>query len=247
MANNNPDEEDQPDKSGGGAGIFSGMAADAATPSCPAPPLAAPEPADFFGRIREGARNIGTNLLKVEHSAVNFLGGFNVAAAEHDAETHTYSHYIKRLCGHCSDIRHGVSSHLQAGGIPMGDRPLLAYQYEGYLEKKGFHTVDMNAVDPITGKGMQDGDVVVFRPTDYHPDGHIQMLANNQYISDFHQNGFNPWRDHNELNANSFVIYRHNSMPDPKPTPAASPLVASADTGGKAPLKRGLAPAGMMG
>lgn len=92
---------------------------------------------------------------------------------------------------------------LQAAGYKFTPQP-SAYQYEtnGTLSSMGFGQI-------ATSTPVQVGDVIVIRRTAPHPHGHICIWDGKNWISDFVQSGWNPyrgpqqytlWRDRNHLN-----------------------------------------------
>lgn len=84
-----------------------------------------------------------------------------------------------------------VRKALQSAGYKFTPQP-SAYQYaHGTLAGAGFTKISNNNYVP------QVGDVVVFNRTSKNPHGHIQIYDGSQWISDFRQNGFSPYRQHN--------------------------------------------------
>jgi len=91
---------------------------------------------------------------------------------------------------------------LAAAGIDTADRPQSgdAGDYGPFLLRHGAKTVSPDSYNP------QVGDVVVFDKTSQHPFGHIEMYDGHQWVSDFMQHGFSPYR--NSSATPSFTIYR---------------------------------------
>lgn len=84
-----------------------------------------------------------------------------------------------------------VRKALQAAGYKFTPNP-SAYQYaHGTLAGAGFSQISANNYVP------QVGDVVVFNRTSKNPHGHIQIYDGSQWISDFRQSKFSPYRQHN--------------------------------------------------
>ncbi|MDD4991454.1 MAG: FG-GAP-like repeat-containing protein [Paludibacter sp.] len=77
---------------------------------------------------------------------------------------------------------------LEAGGLNTTGHPLAAKDYNEFLQKRGFVTVDSENYVPAKG------DIAVFDSfqgkNTYHAFGHIQMYNGSQWISDFKQSGF---------------------------------------------------------
>ena len=67
-----------------------------------------------------------------------------------------------------------------------------AYMYaNGTLSSAGFVQISTQNYQP------QVGDVVVFNRTSRNPHGHIQIYDGGQWVSDFRQPNFSPYRQHN--------------------------------------------------
>lgn len=81
---------------------------------------------------------------------------------------------------------------LQAAGYQFTQQP-SAYMYatKGTLASAGFVKLSNDNYVP------QVGDVAVFNRTSKNPHGHIQIYDGNQWVSDFRQNKFSPYRNHN--------------------------------------------------
>ncbi|MFB6350013.1 hypothetical protein ACFBZI_11330 [Moraxella sp. ZJ142] len=56
------------------------------------------------------------------------------------------------------------------------------------------------------GYVAQVGDIVVWNKTPKNPHGHIQIYNGTQWVSDFRQPNFNPYRD--KSSAGSYTIWR---------------------------------------
>jgi hypothetical protein len=77
----------------------------------------------------------------------------------------------------------------EAGGMDTTGRPGSAKDYGPFLLKKGAQVVPSG-----DGYEAQKGDVAVFDAKDAHPDGHIQIFTGSQWVSDFRQNYFSPYK-----------------------------------------------------
>jgi hypothetical protein len=77
---------------------------------------------------------------------------------------------------------------IEAGGVSTKGRPGSATNYDNFLPKLGFSTVDSTNYTPMKG------DIVVFKAfqgkNKYHQHGHIQMYDGTQWVSDFKQRDF---------------------------------------------------------
>jgi hypothetical protein len=109
------------------------------------------------------------------------------------------AHALSRSSHHCAMYcRMGM----EAAGLNTGDRPQSgeAGDYGPFLLRHGAQTVPVDSYIP------QVGDVVVFDKTAQHPSGHIEMFDGHQWVSDFMQRSFSPYRD--AMSTPSFTIYR---------------------------------------
>jgi antitoxin (DNA-binding transcriptional repressor) of toxin-antitoxin stability system len=107
------------------------------------------------------------------------------------------AHALARSSHHCAMFcRQG----LQAAGLNTEDRPGNAGDYGPFLLRHGARLV------PVEGYTPQVGDTVVFDKTEQHPNGHIEMYDGRQWVSDFLQHGFSPYRD--AAGTPPFRIYR---------------------------------------
>ena len=89
---------------------------------------------------------------------------------------------------------------LEAGGMDSEGHPVDAGDYGPFLLQKG-----AGAVSSVNYTAEM-GDVAVFAKTTAHSNGHIQIYDGTNWISDFRQNGFNPYRD--PKTAGASTIYR---------------------------------------
>jgi hypothetical protein len=110
-------------------------------------------------------------------------------------DAHALSHSIHHCAMYC---RLGM----EAAGLNTGDRPESgdAGDYGPFLLRHGAQRVPQDSYVP------QVGDVVVFDKTDQHPNGHIEMYDGQQWVSDFKQHSFSPYRD--ATSTPPFTIYR---------------------------------------
>jgi hypothetical protein len=109
------------------------------------------------------------------------------------------AHALTRSSHHCAMYcRLGM----EAAGLDTGDRPRSgnAGDYGPFLLRHGAQTVPQDSYVP------QVGDVVVFDKTGEHPYGHIEMYDGQQWVSDFKQHSFSPYRD--AASTPPFTIYR---------------------------------------
>lgn len=84
-----------------------------------------------------------------------------------------------------------VRKALQAAGYKFTSQA-SAYMYaNGTLAKAGFTKIDHSNYQP------QLGDVVVFNRTSKNPHGHIQIYDGKGWVSDFRQDKFSPYSNHN--------------------------------------------------
>jgi hypothetical protein len=109
------------------------------------------------------------------------------------------AHALSRSSQHCAMYcRMGM----EAAGINTADRPRSgdAGDYGPFLLRHGAETVSPISYVP------QVGDVAVFDKTGQHPYGHIEMYDGHQWVSDFMQHSFSPYRDADSTP--TFTIYR---------------------------------------
>lgn len=85
-----------------------------------------------------------------------------------------------------------VRKALQSAGYRFTPQP-SAYMYatKGVLAGAGFTKLSNHNYTPKVG------DVAVFNRSSKHPHGHIQIYDGNQWVSDFRQNKFSPYSQHN--------------------------------------------------
>jgi hypothetical protein len=109
------------------------------------------------------------------------------------------AHALSRSSHHCAMYcRLGM----EAAGLDTADRPRSgdAGDYGPFLLRHGAKAVAQDSYVP------QVGDVAVFDKTGKHPYGHIEMYDGHQWVSDFMQHGFSPYRD--AASTPPFTIYR---------------------------------------
>jgi len=76
----------------------------------------------------------------------------------------------------------------EAGGLDATTHPTNAKDYGPFLTQHGASVVSEHNYKP------QKGDVAVFQGNDSHPYGHIEVYDGKQWVSDFKQNNFSPYR-----------------------------------------------------
>jgi hypothetical protein len=104
-------------------------------------------------------------------------------------------HAEAKSVGKCARyVRQGM----EAGGLNTDSRPNLAKDYGPFLIKLGAVVVHRDGYTP------QAGDFAVFEGTDDHPIGHVQVYDGTQWVSDFKQNGYNPYHDDTKSKAYRF-------------------------------------------
>ncbi len=91
---------------------------------------------------------------------------------------------------------------MEAAGMSTADRPRSgdAADYGPFLLRHGAHVVPLNSYTPHVG------DTAIFDKTAQHPNGHMEMYDGHQWVSDFMQHSFSPYRD--AASTPSFTIYR---------------------------------------
>lgn len=102
---------------------------------------------------------------------------YNISDAVDYLVSHAYPSYNDN-CGHCA---RAVRRALEAGGLSTTGHPVSACDYDTFLPKIGFHSVDKNGYSP------EKGDIIVLEAVEGHPNGHIAMYSGNYWISDFVQ------------------------------------------------------------
>jgi hypothetical protein len=105
------------------------------------------------------------------------------------------SHAGCKSGGQCAKaIRKG----LEAGGLDTKGRPTDAKDYGPFLVKHGAENV------PDKNYTAQKGDIAVFEGNKQHPHGHIEVYDGKQWVSDFKQKNYSPYR----TNVPDSEIYR---------------------------------------
>ncbi len=99
------------------------------------------------------------------------------------------SHALSRSAHHCAMF---VRRALEAAGLGTSDRPRSgdAGDFDPYLQRHGAQVVaaDKSYIP-------QPGDTAVFAKTGQHPHGHIEVFDGTEWVSDFRQRSFSPYRD----------------------------------------------------
>lgn len=95
-----------------------------------------------------------------------------------------------------------VRQAMEAAGISTSDRPGSgdAGDYGPFLLRHGAHVVDPASYEPHAG------DIAVFEKTEDHPAGHVQVYDGHQWVSDFVQHTFSPYRD--QVSTPPVTVYR---------------------------------------
>lgn len=112
----------------------------------------------------------------------------------------TFSSGIHRLISWIDSHAHLHSTHhcaasvrqaMEAAGIETADRPSSgdAGDYGPFLLRHGAQVISTESYEP------KAGDIAVFDRTGDHPSGHIQVFDGQQWVSDFVQHTFSPYRD----------------------------------------------------
>ena len=113
--------------------------------------------------------------------------GFNVSKALEWAKNNVGP----KSSGRCARY---VRSMLEAGGMDTAGRPVSAYQYAGYLPKKGFkHIASLGSKSEQaawSNSKALPGDIAVMAHGQH---GHICMFTGKQWVSDFVQNNMWPY------------------------------------------------------
>lgn len=97
-----------------------------------------------------------------------------------DAHAHLHSTH------HCAA---SVRRAMEAAGMSTADRPGDAGDYGPFLMRHGAQVIPPESYEP------KAGDIAVFDKTEDHPAGHVQIYDGHQWVSDFMQHGFSPYRD----------------------------------------------------
>ena len=128
----------------------------------------------------------GNNKMEIGGYIKNYEG-FNVSKALEWAKNNVGPKSI----GRCARY---VRSMLEAGGMNTAGRPVSAYQYAGYLPKKGFkHIASLSSKSEQaawTNSKALPGDIAVMAHGQH---GHICMFTGKQWVSDFVQNNMWPY------------------------------------------------------
>jgi hypothetical protein len=95
-----------------------------------------------------------------------------------------------------------VRQAMEAAGIQTADRPPSgdAGDYGPFLLRHGAQVISTESYEP------KAGDIAVFDRTDDHPAGHIQVFDGKNWVSDFVQHTFSPYRD--QASTPPVTVYR---------------------------------------
>jgi hypothetical protein len=95
-----------------------------------------------------------------------------------------------------------VRQAMEAAGMSTGDRPASgdAGDYGPFLLRHGAEVIPQASYEP------KAGDIAVFDRTSDHPAGHIQVFDGQNWVSDFVQHTFSPYRD--QASTPTVTIYR---------------------------------------
>jgi hypothetical protein len=125
-------------------------------------------------------------------------GAFNISTAVTALDKNAQPNSI----GHCARY---VRLAIEAGGLSTEGRPGSATNYDVFLPKLGFSTIDSTNYAP------EKGDIVVLKAFQgkikNHEHGHIQMYDGVQWVSDFKQRDFWPGGDY-RISKPKYVIFR---------------------------------------
>lgn len=128
----------------------------------------------------------GNNNMEIGGYIKNYEG-FNVSKALEWAKNNVGPKSV----GRCARY---VRSMLEAGGMNTEGRPVSAYQYAGYLPKKGFkHIASLSTKSEQaawSNSNALPGDIAVMAHGQH---GHICMFTGKQWVSDFVQNNMWPY------------------------------------------------------
>lgn len=128
----------------------------------------------------------GNNNMEIGGYIKNYEG-FNVSKALEWAKNNVGPKSV----GRCARY---VRSMLEAGGMNTAGRPVSAYQYAGYLPKKGFkHIASLSTKSEQaawSNSNALPGDIAVMAHGQH---GHICMFTGKQWVSDFVQNNMWPY------------------------------------------------------
>ena len=133
------------------------------------------------------ATSVGDAMKNPASSAVQqtegaFSSGIHRLISWLDSHAHLHSTH---LCA--ASVRQAM----EAAGIPTVDRPPSgdAGDYGPFLLRHGAQVIAQESYAP------KAGDIAVFDRTEDHPAGHIQVFDGHQWVSDFVQHTFSPYRD----------------------------------------------------
>ena len=149
-----------------------------------------------YNRVQPGEDSgLASGLVGNDATHSNLNGTFNKSQLSDWMDAHALSRSSHHCAMYC---RLGM----EAAGLNTGDRPQSgdAGDYGPFLMRHGAQTVPPDSYSP------QVGEVVVFKKTDQHPNGHIEMYDGQHWVSDFMQHGFSPYRD--AASTPPFTIYR---------------------------------------
>lgn len=132
------------------------------------------------------SKDRGNNNMEIGGYIKNYEG-FNVSKALEWAKNNVGPKSV----GRCARY---VRSMLEAGGMNTAGRPVSAYQYAGYLPKKGFkHIASLSTKSEQaawSNSNALPGDIAVMAHGQH---GHICMFTGKQWVSDFVQNNMWPY------------------------------------------------------
>ena len=135
----------------------------------------------------------GNNNMEIGNYIPNYEG-FNVSKALEWAKHNVGSKSI----GRCARY---VRMMLEAGGMSTAGRPVSAYQYAGFLPKKGFkHIAELTTKSEQAAWSQSQampGDIAVMSHGQH---GHICMWTGKQWVSDFVQNNMWPYAGNGLVN-----------------------------------------------
>ena len=121
---------------------------------------------------------------------------YNISNAVNYLVSHAYPSYNNN-CGYCA---RAIREALEAGGLSTTGHPVSACDYDTFLPKIGFHSVDKNNYSP------QKGDIIVLEAVEGHPNGHIAMYSGSKWISDFVQSDM--WGGSAFRNKAEYTLFR---------------------------------------
>ena len=124
-------------------------------------------------------------------------GSYSVGNAVSYLISHATETYISGKNGHCA---RAVREPLEAGGLSIVGHPFSACEYDSFLPKVGFHSVNK------VGYAPEKGDIVVLEAVSGHPYGHIAMYTGSQWVSDFKQSDM--WGGSAYRNKAEYTLWR---------------------------------------